>query len=177
MGWSLYDDEEIKEVQMKKNAYYWSLLVGSLLVAPGMAQAADLFVQSVRAPILSAPSLGSPKVAEAVKGESLKELEIKGFWYRVGYKKTSGWVSRLLVGPKPPAVKVSILEETSERLETGARKRASAFTTAAAARGLAEERARISDKFKVDYYSLETVEAIKVSDEEAVKFVQAGVGR
>lgn len=141
------------------------------------ASAADLFVQSVKAPILSAPSLGSSKVAEAVKGESLKELEKKGDWYKVGYKDFTGWVSRLLVGSKPPSGKVSVLEDTEERIEKGARKRASAFTTAAAARGLAEDRARISDKYRVDYRGVELMEAVSISDEEASRFLQEGVGR
>lgn len=141
------------------------------------ASAADLFVQSVKAPILSAPSLGSSKVAEAVKGESLKELEKKGDWYKVGYKDITGWVSRLLVGSKPPSGKVSLLEDTEERIEKGARKRASAFTTAAAARGLAEDRARVSDKYRVDFRGVEMMEAVSISDEEALRFLQEGVGK
>lgn len=141
------------------------------------ASAADLFVQSVKAPILSAPSLGSSKVAEAVKGETLKELEKKGDWYKVGYKDITGWVSRLLVGSKPPSGKVSVLEDTEERIEKGARKRASAFTTAAAARGLAEDRARISDKYRVDFRGVEMMEAVSISDEEALRFLQEGVGK
>ena len=154
-----------------------SLLMGSLLSAPLTAQAADLFVQSVKAPILSAPSLGSSKVGEAAKGDMLKELGKKGDWYNVGYKNSTGWVSRLLVGPKPPSSKVSVLEQTGEKLETGARKRASAFTTSAAARGLSEDRARISDKFRVDYNALDEMEAIKISDDEALRFVNQGVGK
>ena len=144
---------------------------------PAFSAAADLYVQSVKAPILSAPSLGSSKVAEAVKGESLKELEKKGDWYKVGYKDITGWVSRLLVGPKPPSGKVSVLEDTEERIEKKARKRASAFTTAAAARGLAEDRARISDKYRVDFRGVEKMEAVSISDEEALRFLQEGVGR
>lgn len=154
-----------------------SLLIGLLLIAPYTAHAADLYVQSVKAPILSAPSLGSSKVGEAVKGELLKEIEKKGDWFKVGYKDLTGWVSRLLVGPKPPAGKVSVLEETEERIEKGARKRASAFATAAAARGLAEERARISDKYRVDFRGVEKMEAVSISDEEALRFLQEGVGR
>lgn len=154
-----------------------SLLITPLLILPYIALATDLYVQSVKAPILSAPSLGSSKVAEAAKGESLKELEKKGDWYKVGYKEMTGWVSRLLVGSKPPSGKVSVLEETEEKIEKGARKRASAFTTAAAARGLAEDRARISDKYRVDHQGIEWMEAVKISDDEVLRFLQEGVGR
>lgn len=154
-----------------------ALLIGALQLAPKGAQAADLFVQSVKAPILSGPSLGSSKVAEAAKGDLLKEVEKKGDWHKVVFKDATGWVSRLLVGPKPPSGKVSILEKADEKLETGARKRASAFTTAAAARGLTEDRARASDKFRVDYNALDIMEGITISDEEALRFIQTGVGK
>lgn len=153
-----------------------TLLVVLLFIAP-WAQAADIYVQSVKASILSAPSFGSQKLAEAAKGEALKELEKKGGWHRVSYKDKTGWVSRLLVGVKPPATRVSVLEGSSENLGTGARKRASAFTTAAAARGLAEDRSRVSDKYRVNFAGVTRMEAVKVSDEEAIAFLQAGVGQ
>ena len=156
---------------------YFALCTLNFAFLVRSGEAADLFVQSVKAPILANPALGSPKVAEAVKGEALKETEKKDNWYKVSYKDKTGWVSKLLVGPKPPASKVSILEETEEQVEKGARKRASAFTTAAAARGLAEERARLSDKFKVDYNGVEMMEAIRITDEEASRFIQEGVGK
>lgn len=151
----------------------------SLLIAfiPSVVLAADLYVQSIRAPIMSAPSLGSQVIAEAHKSDLLKEVEKQGNWHRVSYKDKTGWVSKLLVGLKPPMGKVSLLEETEEKLSTGARKRASAFTTAAAARGLAEDRARVNDKFKVDHYGVESMEAVKISDDEALVFLQQGVGR
>lgn len=150
----------------------------SLLIAiayPSMAGTADLYVQSVKAPILSAPNLGSPKVDEAKKGEQLIEVEKQGNWHKVNYKDKTGWVSKLLVGQRPPAGKVSVLESSGEKLETGARKRASAFTTAAAARGFAEERSRVSDKYKVNFAKVEQMEALRISDEDAMKFLQEGV--
>ena len=167
--------KSLGKITLSRFITHFLILIAFML--PSFAAAADLYVQSVKAPILSSPSLGSPKLAEAAKGESLKEMEKKGDWYKVGYKDVSGWVSRLLVGPRPPAGKISVLEETEERIEKGARKRASAFTTAAAARGLAEERARLSDKLKVDYNGVEMMEAIRITDEEASRFIQEGVGR
>lgn len=163
----------MKHVRFDKT--HWLLLI--IFLFPTGTYAADLYIQSVKAAILSAPSLGSKKIAEVVKGEAVKELEKKDNWYRVGYKGKDGWVSRLLVGPRPPAAKVSLLEETGEKLEKGVRKRASAFTTAAAARGLAEERARISDKYKVDFEGVEFMERMKIGEEEALRFVEKGVGK
>lgn len=163
---------------MKKNIFYLAFASClSLLAAPIAVFAADLYVQSVKASILSSPALGSQAVAEARRGEILKELEKLDGWHKVSYKDKTGWVSKLLIGLKPPTGKVSILEETEEKIEKGARKRASAFTTAAAARGLAEQRARISDKFKVDYDGVEKMEKLDIRETEAVDFVSKGVGR
>jgi len=165
---------------MTKNL--WNLLnstisIFMLLFLPSAVLAGDLYVQSIKARILSSPSLGSQIVVEANRGEVLKELEKEGNWFKVSYKESTGWVSRLLVGPKPPSGKVSVLEETEEKLEKGSRRRASAFATAAAARGLAEERARISDQLKVDYDGLEWMEKINISDEKAAMFIIKGVGK
>lgn len=153
------------------------ILFVPVLFVLSQAHAADIYVQSVRAPILASSAFGSQKLAEAVKGETLKELEKKGGWHKVNYKDKTGWVSRLLVGSKPPAARVSVLEGSGENLGAGARKRASAFTTAAAARGLAEDRSRVSDKYRVNFASVERMEGIKVSDEEAYTFLLAGVGK
>lgn len=163
--------------KIKKNLLSSMLLINLLLIVPSTGLAGDLYVQSVKARLLSLPSLGSQVVAEAQRGEVLKELEKKGNWFKVNYRATTGWVSRFLVGSRPPSGKVSILEETGEELEKGSRRRASAFATAAAARGLAEERARISDKLKVDYEGLEWMESISISDEDAGMFLKKGVER
>lgn len=160
---------------MKILTHRW-LLLASLFIAP-VSQSADLYVQSIKAPILTTPSFGSPKVTEAIKGEILKELDSKGGWHKVTYKNKTGWVSRLLIGTKPPTNRVSVLEGTGENLGAGARKRASAFTTAAAARGFAEDRSRVSDKYKVNFSKVERMEAIKVSDAVAMSFIMEGVGK
>ena len=161
---------------MMKFFAHYTLFVVLWLIAP-LAQAAVYYVQSVKAPILSDTSFGSPKLAEASKGEALEEVENKGSWHKVIYNNKTGWVSRLLIGPRPPAGRVSVLVGTSENLESGARKRASAFTTAAAARGFAEDRSRVSDKFKTDFRGVERMEATKISDEVAMTFLQEGVGK
>ena len=159
-----------------KTLIHCTLFIALSFVA-ALAQAADYYVQSIKAPILSAPSFGSSKVAEVAKGSVLKELESKGGWYRVSYKDKTGWVSRLLIGPRPPAARVSVLEGTSENLETGARKRASAFTTAAAARGFSEDRSRVSDKYMVNFRGVERMEKVKVNDDDAMTFLLEWVGK
>lgn len=163
--------------KINKNLMISVVFIILLLLVTSEGLTEDLYVQSIKAPIFSSPSIGSQVVVEAQRGEVLKDPVKEGNWFKVNYKATTGWVSRLLVAYKPPSGKVSILEETEEKLEKGSRRRASAFATAAAARGLAEERARISDKLKVDYNGLEWMETILISDEEATMFIRKGVGK
>lgn len=148
-----------------------------LLFVSTLTHAAAYYVQSVKAPILADTSFGSQKLAEASKGELLNVLEIKGSWHKVIYNNKTGWVSRLLIGTNPPAKRVSVLVGTGENLEAGARRRASAFTTAAAARGFAEDRSRVSDKYKSNFQGVERMEAFTISDEVALTFLQQGVGK
>ena len=154
-----------------------SALFVVLLFIGSLAQAAVFYVHSIRAPILAGPSFGSSRVAVVSRGTALKELEKKGSWYKVDYKNKTGWISRFLIGTKPPAGRISVLEGTTERLDTGARRRASAFTTAAAARGFAEDRSRVSNKYMVNFRGVERMENIKVNDDEAVAFLLEGVGK
>jgi hypothetical protein len=147
------------------------LLLGLALLVATPATAAILYVQGLKAVLYAEPRLGAARVAEVGRGEALTELEAAGGWYRVQAGSRVGWVSRLAVGAKEKGGSVSLLAADGEALEAGARRRASSFTTAAAARGLAEDRARLSQKFRVNYDQVEAMERSTVSTEEALAFI------
>ncbi len=132
-----------------------------------------LYVQSLKAPLLSEPKLGSKELASIRKGESLKVIEKREGWFKVEYKNTQGWVSSLLLSNQEPMEKVSVFEEDKSLKET-ARRRASSYTTAAAARGLLEDRARVSQKYMLDLSSIKWLEGIKIEEEEVLKFSEEG---
>lgn len=132
-----------------------------------------LYVQSLKAPLLSEPKLGSKELASVKRGESLKVIEKREGWFKVEYKNTQGWVSSLLLSNREPMEKVSVFEEDKSLKET-ARRRASSYTTAAAARGLLEDRARVSQKYMIDLSSIKWLEGIKIEEEEVLKFVEEG---
>lgn len=132
-----------------------------------------LYVQSLKAPLLSEPKLGSKELASVKKGESLKVIEKREGWFKVEYKNTQGWVSSLLLSNQEPMGKVSVFEEDKSLKET-ARRRASSYTTAAAARGLLEDRARVSQKYMLDLSSIKWLEGIKIEEEEVLKFSEEG---
>lgn len=150
------------------------LTVLMLLVAvSAWAAGGTLYVQSARASLQDNPRLGAVRVAELKRGDALTELESAAGWYKVRFGNKTGWVSRLVVSPKAPMGTVSVLGGKSDNeIEGGARRRASSFTTAAAARGLAEDRARLSQKFRVDYEGVTEMEELAIPSDEAVAFVQ-----
>jgi len=143
-----------------------------LMVSPVYVYGAEVYVQSLKAPILAEPKMGSKEVATARRGDALEILEKTQGWYRVKYKDVAGWVWKLLVDTGPPKGKVSILEETDQKLEEGARRRASAYVTAAAARGFMEERSRLNTLYWLNFDDLEWLEKIKVEDERALRFLE-----
>ena len=60
-------------------------------------------------------------------------------------------------------------------LESKARKRPSAYTTTASARGLKAKRDRFASQYKSDYHALEQMESMAITMEEADKFLTDGM--
>ncbi|MCS6875801.1 MAG: SH3 domain-containing protein [Aquificaceae bacterium] len=130
-----------------------------------------LYVQSLKAPLLAEPKLGSKEIASAPRGEKLRVIKKEGQWFMVEYNKTEGWTLSTLLSKQPPIEKVNTAEEKDVTRET-ARRRASGYTTAAAARGLIEERARANEKYRLDFEAIRWLERIKVSDEEVMNLIK-----
>lgn len=146
----------------------WALL----LTAYGVSTvgAADLYVQAARTDLRGAPTLAAEKLATALRGESLTRLEESGGWYRVGHQERLGWVPRLMVGPQPPGTPLSVLDDAAEDLGVEARRRASQFTSAAAARGLTS-RTRANDRSRPNHQALRQMETLQIDEAEALRFL------
>ncbi|AMV70904.1 hypothetical protein JCM30471_27110 [Desulfuromonas carbonis] len=144
------------------------------LLLPVEASSADqVFVQSVKAALLGQPQLGAVRVAEVEQGAALPVVKQQGAWYQVRYQDQQAWISRLLVADQPPGGKVSLLVSDEADLASGARRRASSFTTAAAARGLSEDRKRLDGGFwTADMSQVEKVEKLKVTQSEVLEFLK-----
>lgn len=131
-----------------------------------------LYVQSSKAKIMKSPSFRAKVVVTAKRGEELKVISKKGRWYQVKADGKTGWVSKLLVSRSKPFKKVSVFAKADKDISNKARRRASVMTTAAAARGLAEDdRRRLGAETKSDYAALEKVEAMSVSEADVDNFV------
>lgn len=138
----------------------------------------DLYVKSLKAKIYSAPSFNSTVVEVAKRGEVLKKLKRDKSWINVSYSGKKGWVSSYLLSKTPPMERVSVLKKSAS-IEKNARRRASAITSVAAARGLNEYSRVRKDKksYAVDYDALDKMESINISENEALRFIEEGVGK
>jgi len=152
---------------------YIRLLVLMLSFVFLVAAGSDvLYVQSSKAKIMKSPSFKSKVVVTAKKGQELTVVKKKGRWYEVKVDGKTGWVSGLLVSSSKPIEKVSVFAKADKDISKSARRRASVMTTAAAARGLAEDdRRRLGAETKMDYAAIEKVDAITISEKEVDAFV------
>ncbi len=159
---------------MKKVIF--AILSIAILHVNAMA-AESIYVQSAKAKIYSEPNFKSDVKAEAKRGDSFSLIEKKGRWYKVGLSNDQGWINALVASENPPMNRVKVLTEASKDIGKSSRKRASAITSAAAARGLSDEdRKRLSQEGKANYSSLEKLEAFAsgISEKEVDEFSGAG---
>ena len=132
-----------------------------------------LYVFSKNASLMSEPNVKSKVVTKLKKGAYLESIEQKGMWYKVKSKKHTGWIVKYLVSSKHPNKKKSVVEMKKINLKKDARKRASSFSTAASARGLADENVNTKD-IKSNMEAVKKMEDRKVTDEEVKSFIKEG---
>lgn len=161
---------------MKKTLVLSFLAGFTVLYATTLFAQTTYYVQSVKAKVMSASSFKAPVLAEVVKGTKLLSLGKVGSWVKVKLENsTEGYVSALLLSTHAPFEKTGVIKGEEADINQGVRRRASSYTSAAAARGLtADDRRRLSKEEKIDYESLEKMEAFKVSPEEVSRFMEGG---
>jgi len=148
-----------------------------LALLPVITQASEtLYVQSVKAKLLSSPSFQADTIEVISKGAAIEVVESQQRWIKVNYQDKSGWINKLLVASKPPLNKVTLLED--QPVSQDARRRASSVATSAAARGLsAEDRARLNIKNEFDYAALSQMESLMIEESEVWEFLNEGIGK
>jgi uncharacterized protein YgiM (DUF1202 family) len=149
------------------------MVVVSLFFATTLYAQTEYYVQSVKAKVMSGPSFKSGVIAEVAKGHKLAASGREGSWVKVRISDKDGYVSSLLVSTHPPFEKTGVIKGEEDDIKQGVRRRASSYTSAAAARGLAQDdRRRLSQEEKSDYESLEKMEAFTLSPDEVTRFME-----
>lgn len=156
---------------------YRSLVLGiaaGLMVAASPLFAEEVYyVQSAKARILSSPSFKSAVLGEASRGSRLSVIKKEGRWVKVVFYGKQGYVAAILVTPYPPLAMKGLIRAEDTDFQQSVRRRASTYTSAAAARGLAQDdRRRIGGLEKADYDGLALVEAFTVTEAELARFLE-----
>ncbi|OGW50603.1 MAG: hypothetical protein A2078_14545 [Nitrospirae bacterium GWC2_57_9] len=156
---------------MKRQTF---LVILVLLLSASFVSAADVYyVQSVKAKVMWEPSFKSKVMTEVAKGYKFIALGKEGNWIKVKRDFEQGYISALLVATHPPFPKQGLIKAGDGEIKQGVRRRASTFTSAAAARGLTQEgRKRLSREEKADYYSLDRIDSFALKSGELERFVE-----
>jgi hypothetical protein len=159
---------------MRKALLLLTIIAGMTLFGPDLSAEETLYVQSVKAKVMSAPAFKSATLGTVGKGHRFVVLGKERSWVRVRYDFQAGFVSALLLSPRPPMDRVALIRAGDSDIAQGVRRRASTYTSAAAARGLtADDRRRLNRDEKADYGSLEKIESFTLGHEDVAKFAAA----
>jgi len=146
----------------------------AICLSAAVALAGDVvYVRSVKAKIMSEPRFDSEVKGSLHRGDRMDVIERAGSWYHVRSGDLDGWVSRLCLSENPPMKKVTVITGRTDTLQKSARRRVSAITSAAAARGLTEAgRERLNEENPPDYEALDKLVAFagKISMQEVEEF-------
>ncbi len=150
-------------------------LAGLLASAEGFAATDSYYVQSARAKVMASPSFKAAVLGEASRGTKLSFIGKQGRWIKVSFYGKEGYVPALLVTPHPPLAMRGLIRAEESDFRDSVRRRASTYTSAAAARGLVQDdRRRLGGSEKADFESLEKVEAFDVTEAEVARFLEGG---
>lgn len=160
---------------MKKQLLMFMMFLPGILYTAFAHADAVYYVQSVNASVRSEPSFGSKVIAKVAKGQTLTSISKQGSWIKIKIDGQEGYISSLLVSSQPPLQKQTVIKAEDEEIKPAARRRASSYTSAAAARGLAnEDKQREGIEETSDYKALDKMESLKVTPEEVTKFKETG---
>ncbi|MFZ5573207.1 MAG: hypothetical protein ACOZF0_22625 [Thermodesulfobacteriota bacterium] len=170
----------------KGGAAYPQLILMAAVVAamtalpPPRCNAYDLYVASVKAQVYLMPDTGSEKLFELKQGTRISGLKKAEYWHQVSHQGRSGWIYSFQVAVKPPVKKRDIYGAFTSLLNKyklfsdRSRRRSSAYSSVAAARGLRENRLRIHSGHRLDYEALEKMESVDITESQALMFLQEG---
>ncbi len=137
-----------------------------------MIYAEEMYIQSQNAKLLKSPNYKSDVVITVKKGEKVNILQKKGMWYQIDSAGKKGWVSKYVVSPNDPMSSQKIVKAPSINLNKNARKRASAYSTAATARGLDDDKA--TEDVKENIKAIKKMEESNIQKEEVEEFIHEG---
>lgn len=160
---------------MKKQLLQFTMFTASVLYAAVLHAESVYYVQSVNAKIWVGSSFTSKVIAEVGRGQMLTSTGQEGRWVKVKFDGREGYVPSLLLSTHPPLKRTVVIKAEDSEIKQGVRRRASSFTSAAAARGLTkEDRKRADIEEGVNFNALNKMESLTFTDDEITQFMKGG---
>ncbi len=170
-----FDDhgELRRRCRMKKKILCLAVFMTAVWYSTQLYAQTEYYVQSLKAKVMSGTSFKSPILGEVDKGFKFISTGKQGSWIKVRFKDRDGYVSSLVLATHPPLPKAGVIKAEDADIKKGVRRRASSYTSAAAARGLAQDdRKRLGKEERADYDALDKIESFKLSPEEIARFME-----
>ena len=156
---------------MKTKFLLFLLLLTSMIFWYSNTFANPYYIRSFRAFLMEEPTHGSKKLTQMERGTAVEKISEKGLWTQIKVNTQKGWVSKMVLSPTQPKAPISLLAQETDIAEN-ARRRASSYSSTAAARGLVESgRTRIHAHQLANYEALEILEQQHIAEQEATQFI------
>jgi uncharacterized protein YgiM (DUF1202 family) len=160
---------------MKKLLLLFAMVTPSMFYAALLHAEPVYYVQSANAKIWLGSSFKSKVIAEVGKGQMLTSTGQEGSWIKVKIDGKEGYVPSLLLSTHPPLEKTVVIKAEDSEIKQGVRRRASSYSSAAAARGLTrEDRERADIEEGVDFNALKKMESLSLTADEVTQFMEGG---
>jgi uncharacterized protein YgiM (DUF1202 family) len=155
--------------------YQLLLVLGCVMGLTVQAHAESLYVKSSEARVMKTPSFSATMISKLKQGSEVDVIKRLGSWVEIAYGAEQGWISKFQLGSNtPPRTTINLLDtlktDNEQPPAMKLRRRASAYSTAAAARGLAATGDTDEKGIRPNYQSLEHVESFELSEVEIESF-------
>ncbi len=159
---------------MKLKTCFFTGLAMIMLWPVGSILADTLYVRSYKIKLMSEPDHRSQKLLTLKRGNEVEKLNTRKNWVKIKFGNREGWVNKLGLSKNKPKKRVSLFKKKVD-ITSKARKRASTFTSAAAARGLMDSgKDKLEIKEGPDFIALAKMEGVEVDVNEAIDFINEG---
>ena len=157
--------------------YRLLLAVTVIVILASYASAETLYVKAREAKVMPSASFAGQHIGKLAEGAKVESLSRKGSWVEVQFEGKRGYLAATLLTDSPPS-EGGFFSRISDKVQSmgGARRRASTYTSAAAARGVMSfDRARMSREEMVNYDALAEMESSVPSEDDVARFVEEGM--
>ena len=151
------------------------VVIMSLFLITSFGFAKEAFVKARICPYFQEANMSSTKIGALNHNDEVEVIEVKGDWSFIKINGVSGYVKNMFLGDAPGVRVSSVADSKTDLSSVEIRKRASNFTSSAAAvRGLSSESVRDRENLSFKDYDFESIKWVEntfsFTEEELVAF-------